>query len=434
MMVALNGRALMTNRPQHRGWISKVHLRAASVALIPAVVLVLGTVATESAQARTFTVLHRFNEKDGAYPSAGVIRDAAGNLYGTTEGGGTGCGSGQGCGGGVVFKLDPAGKETVLYNFCSLSACTDGAYPVASLIQDAKGNLYGTTYGGGAYGNGTVFKLSKTGKETVLHSFAGGTADGEGPAAELLRDAAGNFYGTTYYGGGTGCDEQYGCGTVFKLDTMGKETVLYSFTGGSDGGYPSGGLARDEAGNLYGVTWQGGDYCFDDEDCGVVYKLNKNGMLTVLHRFYYETNRDGCFPYGTPSMDQSGSLYGTTEACGGSEGAGIVWKVTQSGTESVLHRFDGSRGASPQAGVIMDGQGNLYGDTAAGGAFNFGNVFELSNEGVLTVLHNFSKSDGFGFREGVIQDAKGNLYGIANSGGGSGCDGSGCGTVWKLTP
>jgi uncharacterized repeat protein (TIGR03803 family) len=133
-------------------------------------------------------------------------------------------------------------------------------------------------------------------------------------------------------------------------------------------------------------------------------------------------------------MDQSGSLYGTTEACGGSEGAGIVWKVTQSGTESVLHRFDGSRGASPQAGVIMDGQGNLYGDTAAGGAFNFGNVFELSNEGVLTVLHNFSKSDGFGFREGVIQDAKGNLYGIAKSGGGSGCDGSGCGTVWKLTP
>ena len=382
-------------------------------------------------------MLHNFNGPDGASPNAGLIQDAAGNLYGTTENGGSGCGSGQGCGGGVVFKVNKAGKETVLYNFCSASGCTDGAQPTGGLIEDAKGNLYGTTSGGGSSGYGTVFELSKDGTEMVLYSFAGGPSDGQWPEAELLMDAAGNLYSTTSAGGATRC-EGYGCGTVFKLDTNGKETVLYSFTGGTDGGYPSGGLVRDKLGNLYGVTWQGGDYCFENEDCGVLYKLSKSGTLTVLQRFTYEgKTNEGCFPYGTPVMDQAGNLYGTTEACG-SYTAGVVWKVTQKGAETVLHNFTASDGAGPLSGVIMDAKGSLYGDTQVGGASNFGTVYKLDKNGALAVLHNFDGPDGERPAGDVIRDAKGNLYGTTQAGGSSsvvdGCGGVACGTVWKLTP
>jgi uncharacterized repeat protein (TIGR03803 family) len=345
----------MTKLGQQQDWISR-SLGAAYATLMPALlVLLFGIVAARSVQAQTFTLLHNFNGPDGASPSAGLVRDAAGNLYGTTENGGSGCGSGQGCGGGVVFKVNKAGKVTVLYNFCSASGCTDGAQPTGGLIQDAKGNLYGTTSGGGSSGYGTVFELSKNGTEKVLYSFAGGPSDGQWPEAELLMDAAGNLYSTTSAGGATRC-EGYGCGTVFKLDTTGKETVLYSFTGGTDGGYPSGGLVRDKLGNLYGVIWQGGDYCFTNQDCGVLYKLSMSGTLTVLQRFTYEgKTNEGCWPYGTPVMDKSGNLFGTTEISG-SYTAGVVWKVTQKGVETVLHNFSGSDGATPSAGVIMDCQ------------------------------------------------------------------------------
>jgi uncharacterized repeat protein (TIGR03803 family) len=230
------------------------------------------------------TILHTFTGKkgDGVFPSAPVVRDAAGNLYGTTEAGGTYggvCGSAPLGGCGIVFKINTDEKETVLYRF---AGATDGANPSAGLLRDAAGNLYGTTYYGGsgacqygsATGCGTIFKLDKTRHETILYSFTGGT-DGAVPSAGLIRDTAGNFYGTTFIGGGTGCLSQLGCGTVFQLDTTGKETVLYRFTGEADGENPNTELLRDAAGNLYGTTLRGagGDKKICSLGCGVVFKI-----------------------------------------------------------------------------------------------------------------------------------------------------------------
>jgi uncharacterized repeat protein (TIGR03803 family) len=202
---------------------------------------------------------------DGANPLAGVIRDSAGNLYGTTQGGGKAtCPPPVGVYGcGVVYKVHPSGKETVLYSFCTQPNCTDGANPYAGVIRDSVGNLYGTTYSGGALGAGVVYKLNTSGTETVLHSFSGG--DGEHPIAGVIRDSAGNLYGTTYGGGA------YGQGVVYKLDTDGNETVLYNFCAQpncADGASPYAGVILDSKGNLYGTADFGGKY-----NKGVVFKL-----------------------------------------------------------------------------------------------------------------------------------------------------------------
>jgi uncharacterized repeat protein (TIGR03803 family) len=220
-----------------------------STALALAVIFLLVFVATPWAQGQTFTVLHRFTGNDGSFPEAGLVRDAAGNLYGTTLNGGD-----QNCSGGCgsVFKLDKTSKETILYSFTGGS---DGEYPNAGLVRDEAGNLYGTTVAGGVSGTGcpeyttcgVVFKLDTTGKETVLYTFTGG-ADGGTSYARLVRDSAGNLYGTTAGGGA------FASGVVFKLDATGHETVLHTFTGGADGGLPYAGLVRDSAGNLYGAT------------------------------------------------------------------------------------------------------------------------------------------------------------------------------------
>jgi uncharacterized repeat protein (TIGR03803 family) len=276
------------------------------------------------------TVLHSFcsaaNCADGNTPNAGVIRDEEGNLYGTTIGGGEFCIEQSGCG--VVFKLDRAGQETVLYNFCpnGYGNCTDGSAPSSGLIRDAVGNLYGTTLGGGANGDGTVFKLDPTGRETVLHSFAGG-ADGSYVVAGLILDEEGNLYGTTA-GGGSG-----GGGTVFKVDPAGKEKVLYSFTGGTDGGWHNG-LIRDEQGNLYGTTLFGGLAPASSpcgvSFCGVVFKLEPTGKETVLYSF--TGGADGANPSAALLRDFAGNLYGTASSggdlsCFPPYGCGVVFKL-----------------------------------------------------------------------------------------------------------
>ena len=192
-----------------RGWISGICVRAARTALALAAVLGSSLVAIPSAQAQTFTVLYNFTgSSDGAYPYASLVRDAAGNLYGTTYYGGSSSY-------GVVFKVDTSGTESVLYTF---TGGADGGYPFAGLVRDKAGNLYGTTVDGGTYFWGTVFKLSKTGKETVLYSFTGG-AEGEEPLGRVTLDPAGHVYGATEYGGGGQCQngDGYGCGTVWKL-------------------------------------------------------------------------------------------------------------------------------------------------------------------------------------------------------------------------
>jgi uncharacterized repeat protein (TIGR03803 family) len=395
-----------------RAWdgISKMCPGAASAALALVLVLVLGVATTQPAQAQTFTLLHSFTgSPDGAAAYAPLIRDAAGNLYSTTEGGGA-------YGYGTVFKASKSGKVTVLYSFTGGS---DGANPFVGLLRDKAGNLYGTTAYGGASSVGTVFKLSKSGKETVLHSFAGGTADGCYPFGGLLRDAAGNFYGTTEVCGASGV------GTVFKLSEKGVLTLLHSFAGGSsDGEYPSfTTLLMDKTGNIYGVAEQGGTY-----NLGVAYKLSKSGKLTVLHSFAGGST-DGCDVFGTPVRDSKGNLYGTANACGSSE-VGIVWKVSPKGTETILHSFAGgaSDGEEPIAGLIADAKGNLYGDTYQGGPANLGTVYKLDEKGTLTLLHTFSGSDGSYPYSGLLRDATGTLYGTTLYGGSDDF-----GTVWKLT-
>jgi len=264
------------------------------------------------------TVLYSFaGAPDGAYPGAGggLVFDANGNLYGTTTAGGDN-------NNGTVFEVTPSGKETVLYSFCpDYPYCTDGYDPNGGLVFDKKGNLYGTTPYGGV-GPGTVFKVTPSGKETVLHSFAGGR-DGDFPYAGPVFDKKGNLYGTTGSGGANGK------GIVFKVTPSGKETVLYSFcsrSGCTDGNGPPAGLVFDKKGNLYGTTEYGGDSsCGAPYGCGVVFEVTPSGKETVLYRFTGDS--DGWNPLAGLVFDKKGSLYGTTYN-GGTTNHGTVFKLT----------------------------------------------------------------------------------------------------------
>jgi uncharacterized repeat protein (TIGR03803 family) len=420
----------MTKPAQHLNRISGTRHRAASAALALVVVLGLAVVAAQSARAQTYkeSFLYSFTGTggDGEYPSAGVIRDAAGNLYGTTQyGGNLSCGGGSGCG--VVFKVDSNGKESVLYSFCPSYPCPDGAQPKAGLVQDVAGNLYGTA--------GIVFRVDANGKETVLYKFRGGR-DGNGPFAGLIRDAAGNLYGTTLYGGTSGCGG-VGCGTVFKVDKNNKETVLYRFIGGTtDGALTYSGLVHDSTGNLYGTTEVGGGTGCHKQypGCGVVFKVDKTGKESVLYSF--TGKKDGALPYaGFLVRDANGNLYGTTTfggllSCGQGSGCGVVFKVDKTGKESVLYSFTGKKdGANPLTGVIIDGKDNLYG-TASAYNSTFGTVFKVSNTGKFSVLYSFrGGTDGRDPVGPLILDQAGNLYGTTSRGGNSDY-----GTVFKLTP
>jgi uncharacterized repeat protein (TIGR03803 family) len=308
------------------------------------------------------------NCADGAEPAAGLIFDRKGNLYGTTEYGGAN-------NDGVVFKLTPRGKYTVLHSFCARDNCKDGMSPQVGLVLDQQENLYGTTQYGGSYGGGVVFKVTPQGKETVLYSFCAQgppCTDGANPLARLVFDQQGSLYGTTYRGGDQpGCGG-YGCGVVFKLTLEGKETVLYSFctqANCADGAQPSAGLVSDRKGNLYGTTSGGGAY-----QSGVVFKLTPKRKETVLYGFCAQSNcADGALPLAGPVFDNRGNLYGTTPY-GGASGAGVVFKLTPKGKETVLYSFcaqgctDGYR---PFAGVVFDQKGNLYGTTQYGGFSNY---------------------------------------------------------------
>ena len=309
----------------------------------------------------------------------------------------------------ALLGLPPAGaqtpkttKATTLYSF---TGGADGGSPYASVIRDAKGNLYGATFAGGAANLGTVFTVSKTGKETVLYSFTG-KPDGEHPSSNLLRDSAGNLYGAAYEGGANGL------GAIFKISKSGKERVLYSFGSGTDGEYPGSGLIQDTAGNLYGTTGYGGA-----SGNGTVFKISKTGMETILHSF---TGTDGQYPFCTLLTDSAGNLYGTT-SYGGSSNVGTVFKLTKKGHVTVLHNFtDGPDGANPYAGLVRDSKGNLYGTTYYGGAacqgFDCGTVFKITPKGKETILYAFTLTDGHG---SLVLDKSGNLWGTTYAGGGT---------------
>jgi uncharacterized repeat protein (TIGR03803 family) len=299
--------------------------------------------------------------------------------------------------------------------------------------MDKAGNLYGTTADfsmpGCSSGCGTVFKIDRFGTESVLYSFKG-PPDGAGPGA-VIMDRAGNLYGATGFGGSS--DQ----GTVFKLDPSGTENVLYSFNGYPDGSRPAGGVIMDAAGNLYGTTVNGGS-----SHQGTVFKLDPSGTESVLHNFTgFPT--DGSFPPSGLLIDATGNLYGTTEL-GGPSNFGTVFKLDHSGTESVLYSFGGRPdGSFPLAGLFMDKAANLYGTTLHGGFYDLGAVFKLDTSGTESVLHSFQGSpDGEQPDTDVIMDTVGNLYGTTELGGSSipgACPfftplGEGCGTVFRLDP
>jgi len=388
--------------------------RVRSFQFVLVVMIVAAVLAPGSAQAQAAyneTVLYSFKGgTDGAIPFAGLVQDAQGNLYGTTTQGGT---SNMG----TVFMVDTTGKETVLYSFTGTGG--DGENPYGGLVRDAQGNLYGTTVNGGTSGKGTVFELDTTGKETVLHSFTD-APDGALPKAGLVQDTQGNLYGTTSLGG------PQGDGTVFKLDTTGKETVLYSFGSvGGDGGIPIAGLVLDTQGNLYGTTYTGGTV-----GDGTVFKVDMTGKETVLHSF--TDSPDGSEPYYAGVVrDAQGNLYGTTVYGGGMPPLGTVFKVDATGKETVLYSFTAVNGdaAHPEAGLVQDAHGNLYGTTIGGGADGNGTVFKVDTTGKETVLYSFTgtKGDGAAPQAGLVLDMQGNLYGTTTGGGASGH-----GTVFKL--
>jgi uncharacterized repeat protein (TIGR03803 family) len=364
-------------------------------------------------------VLYAFQSgADGLGPQARLIRGGNGSLYGTTVGGGGGtqCNNEKG-GCGTVFRITSQGTETVLYAF---SGGSDGGGPWSNLVVDASGNLYGTTEEGGL-GAGTVFKLTPNGKESVLYALEG-APDGLSPRGNLVADNSGNLYGTTILGGNTGGDEcqSLGCGTVFKVAPDGTETVLHVFRGGSDGFEPLGGVILDSQGNLYGTTLAGGGSgCGDSFGCGTVFEVTPDGTETVLYAF--QGGNDGAFPEDAPMIDGSGNLNGTTFE-GGASNRGTVFKLAPDGTEGVLFEFSyGSDGYFPLAGLIEDGGGNLYGTTSDGGVGcdggGCGTVFELTPEGKEKVLYSFKKARGAHPAAGLLMGSSGTLYGTAPRGG-----------------
>jgi uncharacterized repeat protein (TIGR03803 family) len=379
--------------------------------------LIIG-VAVRSAQGQTYTVLYTFHGSAyAAGPLWGVTQDPADNLYGTT--------SGEGNGNGTIYRLNPATGNFVDYN---LKTGNDyGEFP-ASLILDSNGNLFGNTYYGGPV-FGTIYEISQ-GEETVLHAFEG-EADGAYPQSPLIQDDGRNLYGTAYSYGGPSA-----AGTIFKLTESGNFTVLYSFTGGTegstDGCRPSAGLVADGKGNFYGTT--AGCGAFSN---GTVFEFSNTGQEIVLYSF--KGGNDGTWPKAPLIIDAHGNLYGTTS--GGNVGCGTVFVVSKTGEEKVLHHFGdiAGDGCNSTAGLVRDSEGNLYGTTQFGGKYDAGTIFKLSPVGDETILYNFTGgSDGGNPPAAMIQDTEGNLYGTTQFGGeafcGSASDQYGCGVVFKLTP
>ena len=354
-----------------------------------------------------YAVIYSFaaDGSEGAMPFLGLMFDGSGNFYGTAAQGGA---SNKG----TAYKITPAGAFTLLHSFGTGS---DGALPRSGLVSDNAGNFYGTTFnGGGAYDSGTVYKMTSSGLVTVLQSFGGG--NGLYPTAALAHDGGGNFYGTTAGGGNNGL------GTVYKITSSGDFNLVYSFEIGRDGNYPYAGLVHDGAGNFYGTTSSGGT-----ANKGTVYKVTSAGIYTQLHSFV--GGSDGDYPYAGLVADGAGNFYGTT-ANGGANNQGTVYKMTSAGVVSVIHSFAAaSDGANPYAALVLDSAGNLYGTSSTGAANNSGSVFKLTSTRVFSVLHSFGAAgDGANPSEAaLVPDEAGNLYGVTFNGGANGA-----GTVFRI--
>ncbi|HEY1612739.1 MAG TPA: choice-of-anchor tandem repeat GloVer-containing protein [Rhizomicrobium sp.] len=373
------------------------------------------------AQSYTFKVLHQFTgfPNDGAYASGGVIRDSAGNLYGTTQVGGTyWCGGSPDPGCGTIFKISPDGTETILHSF---GAFGDGVVPSASLTLDDTGNLYGTA-GGGAHSCGIVFKIAPDRTETVLYSFAGGS-DGCEPSSGVSLDASGNLYGTTLSGGNDRCKKFNGdgCGTVYKIAPDGTETEIYAFSGKRRGWHPDFGVVVDKRGVIYGTAETGKN----DSWNGFVFKIFPNGGMHIIHKFAgYPA--DGAVPSSALVLDKAGNIFGTT-SIGGSANFGSLFKIAPDGSESLLYSFqNGTDGENPHT-LIENRNGDFFG--LAGD--NYGPVWRLSRNGDENALYTFNNND-WAPEGNIVLDKTGTIYGTLAVGG-PGCDDIGCGAVYSLT-
>jgi uncharacterized repeat protein (TIGR03803 family) len=382
-------------------------------------------------------VLYNFDYNTGTNPYGGLISDAAGNLYGTASVNGT-------IGAGVVYELLPNGSGQwgyeILYNFCSLPGCADGIMPLAGLIFDAAGNLYGTTSQGGqgtggfgcGHGCGTVFELSPTAggiwTEKVLYAFTGGT-DGAIPTTSLAMDSSGNLYGTTTLGGADSnsilCAQ--GCGVIFRLQPSATgdwtETVLHSFCSGvcRDGASPNG-LSLDSAGNLYSTTTQ-----FGDHNGGALIQLTQNQKGNWSDKLLHEFGKDfdGQSPNSGLVFDASGNLYGTTNK-GGKKFGGTIFQLSPRAngqwSETILYNFCSAEncadGGYPAVGLTMDPAGRLYGANFGGGNAGFGDIFGFERDETGQWRYAiFYDSPNVNLDAPVIIDAAGNFYSTTTTGG-----------------
>lgn len=359
-----------------------------------------------SPAASGYKVLFAFSGTKGQFPGAGLA-NLNGTLYGTTYGGGANSS-------GTVFKVTTSGTEKVVHSF---KPGADGSSPGYGTLVYVSGAFYGTTETGGTFDLGTVFRVSPTGTEKVLYSFKG-DKDGSRPFAGLTN-VRGTLYGTTDFGGASND------GTVFKITTSGVERVLHSFKDGADGANPTAGLTNVN-GMLYGTTAKGGKPCA--LECGTVFKISSAGTERVLYAFKGPPH-DGETPTGG-LIDINGTLYGTTEYGGvGSSGGGTVFKITTAGTEKVLHTFTPGDAANPAYANLTGMKGSLYGVAWQGGV-GFGAVFKITANGTESVLHSFAAGSDGASPYGTLVVVNGKLYGTTQAGGSA----SGGGTVYTVGP
>jgi uncharacterized repeat protein (TIGR03803 family) len=383
---------------------------------------------------------------------APLLEGADGYFYGTTYADGTN-------NSGTVFRMTPSGAVAVLYNFCSEANCADGAFPEAGLVQGRDRDFYGTASGKcGSTCDGTVFKISRTGKLTTLYSFCSlkNCADGASPMAGLVLGADGNFYGTTY-SGGMACNIFFSCGTVFRITPSGKLTTLYVFcpTGSNCHGHPWG-LVQGTNGNFYGTTWDGG-VNQSTEMVGSVFKITPAGTLTTLYSFCSRSHcADGSLPMAGVIQGRDGNFYGTTTEGGASigAGAGTIFRVGPSGTLKTLYVFcasgtnpdDCPDGSIPAADLVQGSDGNFYG-TTAGGGYEYlqsncaegllggcGTIFRMTPGGKLTTLYDFCTladcDDGAAPAAALIQSTDGGFYGTTS---GYAENSAAIGTIFRLS-
>jgi uncharacterized repeat protein (TIGR03803 family) len=386
-------------------------------------------IASSAQTVTTFTSFDKTDGRDPGYPAAPFVQGTNGNLYGTAAAGGANDE-------GTVFEISPAGKIVTLYSFCSQSGCSDGAVVNAGLVQGTDGNFYGTTALGGTNNGGTIFTITPAGKLTTLYRFcSSGCLDGAQPAAGLLQASDGNFYGTTYSGG------TFGAGTVFKITKSGTLTTLANFDGVNGQGPDFGSLIQANDGNFYGTTITGGanaSSCGSNTGCGTVFRMTPRGQLTSLYSFCAQPNcTDGFELFGGLVQGTNGNFYGTT-AVGGTNGVGTVFEITPAGKLTTLHSFDSTDGSFPEAAPVQGTDGNFYGTTSNGGANGFsGTLFQITLAGTLTTLYSFCSktkcADGTGPFESLMQATNGDFYGATFAGGRRSNCIDGCGTAFRLS-